>query len=123
MNSTSAYITEEADIDSGNNDNAYTTELYNMYKVFTVRKKDLKSSKAPACMSTSLPIPPPASTAPPVPSNLTSHPPQYWYQASTEDQALTKELLECILKGTLDKVTPAHILAASPLFARSLWSI
>jgi hypothetical protein len=117
---TGAYITEEADIVSGDDDDTYTTELYDMYEVFTTRKKDSKSYKAPAPTSTSPPTLAPASTVPPAPSTSANRTPQYRYQASAEDQALTKELLDCILKGTLDKVTPAHILAASPPVRKEL---
>jgi hypothetical protein len=91
-----------------------------MYEVFTTRKKDSKSSKAPAPTSTSPPIPPPASTAPPVPSTSASRTPQYRYQASAEDQALTKELLDLHPRRNTHKVTPAHILAASPPVRKEL---
>ena len=45
---TSAYIVEEADSDLGSNDNAYTSELYDMYEVFAMKKKDSRPSKVPA---------------------------------------------------------------------------
>ena len=116
---TGAYIAEEADSDSGIEDDMYTSELYDMYEVFAAKKKDSRPSKTPA-QSQANPPPPPSTTVPPVPPTPTGRTPQYRYQASAEDQALTKELLEYILKGTLDKVTPAHILAASPLVRKEL---
>jgi hypothetical protein len=119
---TSVYITEEADTDSGNDDNTYTSELYDMYEVFATKKKDSRppANKASPLAPTSPPSLPSASTAPPVPSASMNCAPQYRYQASMEDQALTKELLEWILKGTLDKVTPVHILTASPPIRKEL---
>ena len=116
---TGAYIAEEADSDSGDEDDVYTSELYDMYEVFAAKKKDSGPSKTPASTQVN-PPPPPSSKVPPVPPTPISRTPQYRYQASAEDQALTKELLDCILKGTLDKVTPAHILAASPLVRKEL---
>jgi hypothetical protein len=47
-------------------------------------------------------------------TTTTGRPPQYQYQASAEDQALTKELMGCIFEGKLNRITPAHIFAASP---------
>jgi hypothetical protein len=117
---TGAYITEEADLDSGSDDNAYSSELYDMYEVFATKKKDSKPPKAPVPAPTSPPTRPPVAAAPPVSSTSMGRTPQYRYQASAEDQALTKELLDWILKGTLDKVTPAHILAASPPVRKEL---
>jgi hypothetical protein len=117
---TGAYITEEAEVDSGNDDNTYMSELYDMYEVFATRKKDPKPFKVPVSAPTSPPTLPPVLAVPPVSSTSTGCAPQYRYQASAEDQALTKELLEWILKGTLDKITPAHILAASPPVCKEL---
>jgi hypothetical protein len=117
---TGAYIMEEADLDSGSDDNAYLSELYDMYKVFATKKKDSKPPKAPVPAPTSPPTQPPVAAAPPVSSTSMGCTPQYWYQASAKDQALTKELLDWILKGTLDKVTPAHILATSPPVRKEL---
>ena len=110
-----AYIAEGADSDSGSNNDAYTPELYDMYEVFATKKKDSKPSETPVSTQASLPSPPPAA-----PSTSTGRTPQYRYQASAEDQTLTKELLTWILEGTLDKVTPAHILAASPPVRKEL---
>ena len=115
-----AYITEEADIDSDSNDDVYTSELYDMYEVFATKKKDAKPSKAPASTQESSSPPPPPATAQPTPSVPTGRTPQYRYQASAEDQALTKELFEWTLKGKLDMVTPAHIYAASPPIRKEL---
>ena len=110
---TGAYITEEADSDTGSDDNVYTTELYDMYEVFAAKKKDSTPLKAPTSAAAIPPPPPPAPTTRPAPSTSTSRPPQYRYQASAEDQALTKELIGCIFEGKLDRITPAHIFAAS----------
>ena len=110
---TGAYITEEADSDTGSDDNVYTTELYDMYEVFAAKKKDSTPLKAPTSAAAIPPPPPPAPTTRPAPSTSTSRPLQYRYQASAEDQALTKELIGCIFEGKLDRITPAHIFAAS----------
>src|SRR6266702_774314 len=118
---TGAYITEEADSDAGSDDHEYTMELYDMYEVFATKKKDLKPSKASTAPPPTLsPSPPPASAAPPAPSTSTGRVPQYRYQASAKDQALTKELLGWILEGKLERVTPAHIFAASPPVCKEL---
>ena len=90
-----------------------------MHEVFAAKKNDSGPSKTPASTQVN-PLPPPLSKVPPVTPNPTSHTPQYWYQVSTEDQAHTKELLGCILKGMFDKVTLVHILTASPLVCKEL---
>jgi len=115
--STGAYITEaNTDSNIGNNDN-YLAELYNMFKVFAAWKTDpvppsTSASKAPptSMVAASMSV----SAAP------NAHAPQYRYQASTEDQALTKQVMEWILKGKLDQITPAHILASSPPIHKEL---
>ncbi|KAI9437811.1 hypothetical protein BJY52DRAFT_1196292 [Lactarius psammicola] len=117
--STGAYITEEVDSDTGDSDKNYTTDFYDMYEVFSTKKKDSRPFK-PATTPTNPPSPPPAPVAPSATSTSTSRVPQYRYQATAEDQALTKELLGWILEGKLDKATPAHILAASPLVRKEL---
>src|SRR6266567_3401698 len=115
--STGAYITEaNTDSNIGNNDN-YLAELYNMFKVFAARKTD------PAPPSTSASKAPPTSVVAAsmsVSAAPNAHAPQYRYQASTEDQALTKQVMEWILKGKLDQITPAHILASSPPIHKEL---
>lgn len=104
---TGAYITEETDLEAESDNNAYTMELYDMYEVFSTKKKDFRPCRTMALApQTPLPISP-------VPSTSTGHTPQYRYQASAEGQALTMELLGWILKGKLDQVTPAHIFASS----------
>ena len=117
---TGAYIAEEADADGDTDNDEYTTELYNMYEVFATKKKDPKPPKASAPAPASQPTPPPASTSQAAPSAPMGRVPQYRYQASAEDQALTKELLDGILKGKLNTITPAHILAASPPIRKEL---
>ena len=117
---TGAYIAEEADSDGDAEDDMYTTELYDMFEVFATKKKDPKPPKASASVPASQPPPPPASTSQAAPPAPMGRVPQYRYQASAEDQALTKELLDGILKGKLDMITPARILAASPPIRKEL---
>ncbi len=121
--STGAYITEEADSDAGDGGDEYTTELYDMYEVFAMKKKDSKPSKASTVPPAKLPSPPPlppTPAAPVAPSTSTGRTPQYRYQASAEDQALTKQLLGWICDGKLDQVTLAHIFASSPPICKEL---
>jgi len=120
---TGAYITEEADLDTGDDDCGYTTELYDMFEVFATKKKDSKPTKmsaAPPAKLPSPPPPPPAPATPSAPSTSTGRTPQYQYQASAEDQALTKQLVGWIFEGKLKQVTPAHIFASSPPIRKEL---
>jgi hypothetical protein len=68
-----------------------------------------------------MPMPPPATQVKPP---LTQNKPglQYHYQATVEDQHLISELQAWLLDGKLIQTTLAHILAASPQFAKSLSS-
>jgi hypothetical protein len=65
-----AYITEEADSDTVEDDGAYNTELYDIYEVFATRKRESwpPKSSAPA---------PATSAVPPAPSTPTGRAPQY----------------------------------------------
>jgi Aspartyl protease len=112
-----AYITEaDADLNTGGNDN-YPTELYDMFEVFVARKTE------PAPPSTSAPKAPPtsaAATSSAFPSAPNACAPQYRYQASAEDQFLTKQVMDWVLEGKLDQITPAHILSTSPPICKEL---
>jgi len=55
-----------------------------------------------------------------VPSAPNTRAHQYRYQASAEDQFLTKQVMDWILEGKLDQITPAHILATSPPIRKEL---
>ena len=46
--------------------------------------------------------------------------PQYQYQASAEDQALTKQAMDWFLEGKLNQMTQAHVLAISPPIRKEL---
>jgi len=116
--STGAYIIEaDADSDTGSKDN-YSAMLYNMFEVFVTKKTDPAPSKTSASGTPSLT--PAGSTSMSVPSVPNTCAPQYRYQASTEDQFLTKQVMNWILEGKLDQITLAHILATSPPICKEL---
>ena len=69
-----AYVTEEVDSDTGEDEGAYTTELY---EVFATRKQESQQSKASAPAPPVPPTPPPTSIVPPTPSTSTGRTPQY----------------------------------------------
>ena len=104
-----AYITE-ADTDLAIGEDSYPTELYEMYEVFAAKKTDNVPSSNPA----------PAPVPKPPPFQPNARAPQYRYQATAEDQALTKELMDLFLEGKLSQLTPAHILASSPPIRKEL---
>ena len=113
-----AYITEaDADSDTGGGD-SYPNELYDMFEVFAAKKVDPQPPKAPA------PKVPASSAAAPTSTSVAYMPnartPQYRYQATAEDQHLTKQVMDWILEGKLDQITPAHILASSPPIRKEL---
>lgn len=115
--STGAYITEaDADVDTGSND-CYPNELYEMFEVFAARKSDPapSSTAAPETHSTAA-----ATASMSIPPAHNSRAPQYRYQASAEDQFLTKQVMNWVLEGKLDQITPAHILATSPPIRKEL---
>ena len=109
-----AYITEAgADSDTGGGD-SYPNELYDMFEVFATRKADPLPPKVPASSAVA---PSTTSSTSYVPNART---PQYRYQATAEDQHLTKQVMDWILEGKLDQITPAHILASSPPIRKEL---
>ena len=61
-----------------------------------------------------------AATSVPAPFVPNVRAPQYRYQATAEDQFLTKQVMEWVLEGKLDQITPAHILATSPSIRKEL---
>jgi integrase-like protein/reverse transcriptase-like protein/aspartyl protease len=114
---TGAYITEaDADSDTGGGDDTYPTELYDMFEVFAAKKAD----PAPSIPTVSKTPPTAAPPSPFVPFIPNARPPQCRYQASAEDQALTKQVMDWILEGKLDHITPAHIFATSPPIRKEL---
>ena len=114
-----AYITEaDTDSDTGGG-NSYPNELYDMFEVFATRKADPPPPKVPApkVPASSAVAPTTTSSAPYIPNART---PQYRYQATAKDQHLTKQVMDWILEGKLDQITPAHILASSPPICKEL---
>jgi len=113
--SAGAYITKADADSSADSGDTYPTELFDMFEVFATRKTD------PPPPTTSIPV---ASTSMPTtttyPSAPNAHAPQYQYQATAEDQFLTKQVMDWILEGKLDQITPAHILATSPPIRKEL---
>ncbi len=69
---------------------------------------------APAVSLTHAAAAPPAPTTPPTQTRTA---PQYRYQSTAEDQRLISELESWFIEG---KLTPAHILAASPIIQKGL---
>ena len=94
-----AYITEADSDDDASVDN-YPMELYDMFEVFTAKNSGAAPPSAPIA-STSASFQP-------------NRPGQYRYQATAEDEALTKQVMDGVLQGKLDQITPAHIFAISP---------
>ena len=114
---TGAYITEaDANSEMDGKDN-YPTELYNMFEVFATRKSDPASSSTPA---PTVPLTTAASMPASFPPTHNARTPQYRYQASAEDQALTKQTMDWFLEGKLDQMTQAHVLAISPPIRKEL---
>jgi hypothetical protein len=108
---TGAFITEVDDEPDTAEKDTYPNELYNMFEVFATRNTDPAPPSAPATKA------PPAPTASASASTTfvpNTRPPQYRYQASAEDQSLTKEVIDWVLEGKLDQMTPAHVFATSP---------
>ena len=115
--STGAYITEtDMDLEMDSKDN-YPSELYDMFEVFAIRKTNPAPSTipAPAVLLASA-----ASMTTLFPLTHHMRTPQYRYQASAEDQALIKQAMDWFLKGKLDQITQAHVLAISPLIHKEL---
>ena len=82
--------------DDANVDN-YPKGLYDMFEVFTAKN----SGAAAPIAATSTSFHP-------------NRPGQYKYQATAEDKVLTKQVMDGVLQGKLDQITPAHIFAISP---------
>ena len=117
---TSAYITKlETDTQPDNGD-TYPNELFDMFEVFAARKTDPTSQNTPLTPATKVPLTSATSAPAFTPSAFNSRAPQYRYQASAEDQFLTKQVMDWILEGKLDQITPAHILATSPPIRKEL---
>ena len=116
--SAGAYIADaNANSDEDEDDN-YASEFFNMFEVFTTKKSDPAPPKSSPPNVPSVNPVVPASTSAPIAYN--ARPPQYRYQASAEDQFLTKQVMDWILEGKLDQITPAHILATSPPIRKEL---
>jgi len=89
---------------------------HDIFKVFATEKKQVdKASKAPE-----LSAPPLPTQAPNTSSGSTRPNTQYRYQSNAEDQQLTMELEEYLIKGKLLLTTPAHVLAASPAIHKNM---
>ena len=114
---TGVCVTEaDADSDTGNSDD-HPNEQYNMSEVSETRKTDPAPSRVPA-PNTPSPTPT-ASTSTFAPPAHDACATQYRYEASAEDQALTKQVVDWIFDGNLDQITPAHILASSPAIRKN----
>ena len=89
---------------------------HDIFEVFATKKKQAdKASKAPE-----LSAPPLPTQAPNTSSGSTRPNTQYRYQSNAEDQQLTMELEEYLMKGKLLLTMPAHVLAASPAIRKNL---
>lgn len=96
---TGAYITEaDVDSDTGGRDN-YPIELYNMFEVFATKKTDMAPLKTSMISAPSLtPAAPAPISVPSVPNSCTL---QYRYQASVENQFLTRSCQHTFLPPAL----------------------
>ena len=89
---------------------------HDIFEVFTTEKKQVdKASKA-----LELSAPPPPTQAPNTSSSSTWPNTQYRYQSNAEDQQLTMELEEYLMKGKLLLTMPTHVLAASPAIHKNM---
>ena len=117
--STGIYIIEaDSEADTGSDDK-YSNKLFNMFEVFATWKMDNIPQKASA-FSTPILAVLPVHTSASVPLMHNAHLSQYRYQTSAEDQFLTKQIMDWILKGKLAQIISAHVLVISPPIRKEL---